>query len=529
MQVDLNSNTLNKQIITYLGNKRKLIGFIDDAVSDIIANDEELSKKENKDITFFDIFSGSGVVSRYGKLKGFKTFSNDLEEYSEVINRSMLKYDEKVAEEAFRQVAHNNAIEYLNDAYQAVLNYLNALEQPELEESFYFAKHYAPKETSNPDFDNERLFYTQENARKIDAIVEKVFDTSLFNEVAKDIVLSSLMYNMTIHINTSGTMKGFHNGWGGKGKAALERILSPIVLEKLPFVDNTTENRVFCDYAEKVFTNNDLDTVDIIYADPPYNQHQYSANYNHLTTVVRNDKYEPGEVVQGSRAGIRTDHTRSDFCKSTRSGEKKLAEVAFNDFIQGVKARYIVMSYNNEGVVDMNTLLDIISQECKNTIEVKYRVYDKYKGGKATTTSTKVVEYLLVIKMDKAQSEEDFKEVKRELLINTQKNLFSDRYINYTSLNHRIEGNDAFILDDSGNVILSIDKETYRVKDDYLDHHDDIEIIKFVLDYELTRVELVEQYILDGNIKLAEKALTSFTSKKMKDVRLELEEKIRNL
>lgn len=522
-----NSRFLSEQIITYLGNKRKLIGFIDEAVDDIISSDPELAQKPYEDITFFDIFSGSGVVSRYGKQKGFSTYSNDLEEYSLVINRTMLSYSEEDAQIAFKEVVHSLQLS-IDDAdtdtdyYQTVLDYLNSLHTPK---ERYFSLHYAPKDTISPDFENERLFYTQENASKIDAITEVVF-TEDFNSVAKDIILTSLMYNMTIHINTSGTMKGFHNGWGGKGKAALERILGDIVLEKLPLISSKGKNRVFCDYAEKVFGNNNIPKVDILYADPPYNQHQYSANYNHLTTIVRNDKYDPGPVVKGSRAGIRVDHTRSDFCRSIKDKELdiKMAEKAFIDFISGIDAKHVIMSYNNEGVVDIETLLDILSQGQKNTIKVKYRVYDKYKGGKTTKTSNKVVEYLLIIDMDEAQSLEDFTDVKKELVITTQKNLFSDRYINYHQISHVIDNDDAIILNKEGEGILSVDKKSYRVKRDYLDHIEDVETVKFVLEYEMDRFALTEQYIVDLNFSLAAKMINQMTNKSVQEQKTKLKE-----
>lgn len=516
-----NSRFISEQVITYLGNKRKLIGFIDDAVEEVIKSDPELAEKDNSEITFFDIFSGSGVVSRYGKQKGFKTLSNDLEEYSFVINKTMLTYNEDDAQAAFKEVAASLNIEVKNgDYYQSALDYFNALKVPN---ERYFSIHYAPKDTQHPNFDTERLFYTQENASKIDAIVEIIFQDD-FNPVAKDIILTSLMYNMTIHINTSGTMKGFHNGWGGKGGAALDRILGDIVLTKIPLIDSKAENLVFCEYAEKVFEKHSLGEVDIIYADPPYNQHQYSANYNHLTTIVRNDKYNPGPVVKGSRAGIRVDHTRSDFCRSVKDKELdiKMAEKAFIDFISSVKAKHIIMSYNNEGVVGIESLLDILSQEQKNTLKIKYRVYDKYKGGKSTKTSNKVVEYLLIIDMNKKQDAEEFVDIKKELLITTQKNLFSDRYINYHNLSHQVIDNQAIILSDTGVGVLSIDKTTYRVQEDYLDHIDDIEMVKFVLDHEIDRIEVIKRYIIDGNIDLAIKMIGKLTNKSVQEEKASL-------
>ena len=423
---------LKEQIITYLGNKRKLIPFIDEVVTDIIKNDKEMSNKKTNEIKFFDIFAGSGVVSRYSKLKGFKTYSNDLELYSSIIQKTIigLNYSEinSIFKDIYYNLIVNNLVSEKNiknkmdiNYYNLTLCFLNNIKEPIIKENFYFSKHYSPKDTNNPDFENERLFYTRENALKIDGIQEVIQNKSLFSEEGKNIILTSLMYNMTCHINTSGIMKGFHNGWGGKGKHALKRILGNIVLKELPFIDEV-KGVVFNDYAEKVFSNNDLGEFDIIYADPPYNQHQYSANYNHLTTLVNNDKYDPGEVIKGSRAGIRKDHNRSNFCKSRKSdldSTLKIAEQTFKDFITNVKSKYIIMSYNNEGIVTIDKLLDLMSNNLKNKISIKYEVYDKFKGGRVTGKSTnKVYEYLIIIEQDKTQSIEELNNIKLSLIQN---------------------------------------------------------------------------------------------------------------
>ena len=75
---------LTKQIVTYLGNKRALLPLIDYAV-------KLVSKELGADqLSFFDVFSGSGIVSRYFKTKANYLMSNDLEPYAEIINQCYL-------------------------------------------------------------------------------------------------------------------------------------------------------------------------------------------------------------------------------------------------------------------------------------------------------------------------------------------------------------------------------------------------------------------------------------------------------
>ena len=75
---------LTTQILTYLGNKRSLLSFIGDAVNTV-------KKSLGKDrISFFDAFSGSGVVSRFMKKHSSLVIANDLELYSEIENKCYL-------------------------------------------------------------------------------------------------------------------------------------------------------------------------------------------------------------------------------------------------------------------------------------------------------------------------------------------------------------------------------------------------------------------------------------------------------
>ncbi len=74
---------LTRQLITYIGNKRALLGFIGGGI-------KKVQKKLNKEkLKMFDVFSGSGIVARYFKQFSELLIVNDLEKYSAVINRML--------------------------------------------------------------------------------------------------------------------------------------------------------------------------------------------------------------------------------------------------------------------------------------------------------------------------------------------------------------------------------------------------------------------------------------------------------
>ena len=88
-------------------------------------------------------------------------------------------------------------------------------------------------------------------------------------------------------MNTSGVFKGFYKDtktgigkFGGEGGNALSRIMGRVELKKP--VLSTAECRVDvrCSDANKLAVEMaEEGTKDLIYIDPPYNQHPYGSNY----------------------------------------------------------------------------------------------------------------------------------------------------------------------------------------------------------------------------------------------------------
>jgi hypothetical protein len=121
-----------------------------------------------------------------------------------------------------------------------------------------------------------------------------------------------------------------------------------------------------------------------------------------LTTAVRWDFYDPGPVETGSRAGIRRDHIRSPWC-SRRAGQ---ARHAFERFLAAADTRSLLISYNNDGIIGAREIVDLLSEDGINTVEVLRREHQKFKGGKATQGAIRTDEYLFVVLRGVRQSRE---------------------------------------------------------------------------------------------------------------------------
>ena len=76
--------------------------------------------------------------------------------------------------------------------------------------------------------------------------------------------------------------------------------------------------------------------ADVVYIDPPYNSRQYCDAYHLLENVARWEKPE----VHGVAKKMDRSKLKSEYCTNK-------ATDAFADLISNIKAKYIMLSYNN--------------------------------------------------------------------------------------------------------------------------------------------------------------------------------------
>jgi len=274
---------LKEQIIAYIGNKRRLLGLIDTAVS-------QACPGAGEGLSFLDAFSGSGIVSRYARLKGFDLHTNDWEYYSYVINHAFLTHSEQDISALFGGI----------EKREALFESLNSLSDPDAEEE-YIARYYAPRSRNIDEVDHtqERLFYTRDNALRIDRIRNRIEALYPRKESAENLFLVALLlYQAATHTNTSGVFKACHKGFGGHGKDALKRILQPITLQMPPLVESEGQIRIYQKDINELIRSGATGHLDIAYLDPPYNQHQYGSNYHMLNTIALWDRI-PEPLEQG--------------------------------------------------------------------------------------------------------------------------------------------------------------------------------------------------------------------------------------
>lgn len=358
-----NGSFLTTQIITYLGNKRKLLDYIAFEVDRIL---QEMGVKK---AIICDLFSGSGVVARKLKQYSSRLYVNDLEKYSYIINDCYL----------------TNRCDFNEDFYQDCLSKI--LSYPDVEG--VITQNYAPQ-NDNDIKDGERVFYTHRNAVRIDTIREAI-DVYVPNSYKK-YFLAPLLYEASVHANTSGVFKGFYKSkdsnigkFGGDGENALERICGEIKLSKPVFSNYDTLVTLLNEDANDVVKH--LKGLDITYIDPPYNQHPYGSNYFMLNTIIENKLGNNISKVSG---------IPDDWNKSLYNKRNDVLSV-FNELISNLDSKYVIVSYNNEGFMSKDNIIEILSRY--GSLVVKDIDYITFRGSRNLNNRSKhTTEYLFILK-----------------------------------------------------------------------------------------------------------------------------------
>ena len=355
------------QLITYLGNKRSLIGYIENEVNQIA---DEMGKQR---LVCADLFSGSGVVARMLKAHSSKLIVNDLEEYSAVINSCYLSNKRDFPAASYKNYR------------QKILTLCEQKKIPGI-----ITKNYAPKNDKKIQ-PGERVFYTRQNALLLDTY-RTLIDRVVEKPELKKYFLAPLITEASVHTNTSGVFKGFYKDkntglgcFGASGKDALSRILGRIELKE-PVLSNF-ESQVEIFQKDAVALATELHNLDIAYLDPPYNQHPYGSNYFMLNLILKNKL----DVEVSPVSGITQGWNRSVFNKA------KLALNSMEQIIAALDTKYAIISYNSEGFISFDQMVKMLQKygEVK-TVEINYNTFRGSRN--LQNRSIHVSEYLFVLK-----------------------------------------------------------------------------------------------------------------------------------
>lgn len=295
--------------------------------------------------TVADIFGGTGVVADLFRKQGKKIIVNDIL-YSNFVN--------------FNTWFGNEKIDY--DKIVSIINELNTT---------------APISENYVSLNFGNKYFSYENAKKIGAIREKIEHYDV-NEREKSFLLTSLLYAMDKVANTVGHYDAYRKKMD---------TLKPIHL-RVPENNKNFQNEIYKEDANQLVKRIQ---ADLVYIDTPYNSRQYGDAYHLLENII---EWKKPELTGVALKMIDRKHIKSNYSTSK-------APETFEDLIKNIKAKYILVSYNNmakKGNGRSNAKIsneEIISiLEKKGTVKIFETPFKVFTTGKTNIEDHKEILYL---------------------------------------------------------------------------------------------------------------------------------------
>jgi len=340
----------------FLGNKSSLLPQITEAIASAVP--------PNNYPQIIDLFSGTASVSVALGQMGYRVVANDLLLSCVVHAQAQLLPDPPLRFEdvlKYEDLPTSSSLNLFSDdsTYSRVIAFLNALPG---KEGFFF-KEYSPDGCPSNGAD-PRKYFASANACKIDAIRSRIRrwgDGDLVSPVEHAVLLHNLMLAVNQVANTAGTYGYF---FSSLSQAAQQ----PLKLRPTSFQAGAASHRVLHSDAKEAVSST---SADVAYLDPPYNKRQYAAYYHILETIA----YEDNPDLIG-KSGLRPwQENASDFCYKSR------ASVAMADLLNAVDARYIFVSYSEDGHISHDKMMTLLARRGKVTlIEMDHARYSSQQN-----------------------------------------------------------------------------------------------------------------------------------------------------
>jgi adenine-specific DNA-methyltransferase len=273
-------------VIKYIGSKRTLVPLIERVAARLPVR------------TACDLFAGTTRVGQALRRRGLVVHSNDVATYSEVFGHAYIAADESVDRARLAALAAELAALPPRDGYFTAA------------------------------FCRQARYLQPHNGRRIDTIRDAI-ETLELSAVERGILLTALVEAADRVDSTTGLQMAYLKSWAPRSHADLELRLPPAVAGPAGSVSR-------CDANELAPA---LD-VDLVYVDPPYNQHSYFANYHLWETLVRWDAPDSYGVAN-KRVDCRE--------RKSRFNSKRDARAALAELFGSLRPPWLLVSVNDEG------------------------------------------------------------------------------------------------------------------------------------------------------------------------------------
>lgn len=354
--------------MNYIWSKHSLLEFIYQWISEIV---------DHPDYIVSDLFAGTGAVGKMFKSKWHRITANDLQYYSYILNANYIGNHQILYFMGLITIAPWLIDVAVHDRKSRVCDYLTHIEWVE----WFIYHNYSPWGTK--DQEHERMYFSDYNAKQCDAIrmkIEQRYTDESITESEYHFLLATLIEAIDKVANTASV-------YGAFLKKFKQSALKPLVMKPAEYYIDNHDHQVYN------LNINDLiktTTHDVVYLNPPYNQRQYSGNYHILETIALYD--DP--IIKG-KTGLR-DRSNQKSGYSSRSQVLK----DFTDLIDTIDAKYVFLSYNDEGLMSHDEIKQIMSNRWEYGVYTTD--YARFKADKTENRNHKkdrVTEYLHRVKI----------------------------------------------------------------------------------------------------------------------------------
>ncbi len=332
-------------MIKYLGSKRRLVPALAAIATAAQAR------------TALDLFTGTTRVAQAFKQAGAYVTAVDCARYSEMFARCYIAADATTVDK---------------DALADALAHLAAL--PGVHG--YFTETFCVRSR----------FVQPHNGARVDAIRDAIARDHSASPL-HPILLTSLIEATDRVDSTTGVQMAYVKQWAPRSNAPLQL--------RVPELLAGAGRALRGDACGLAGT---LDDVDVAYLDPPYNQHRYFTNYHLWETLVAWDAPEHYGVAC-KRVDARDPSTKSVF-NAKRSMPEALAQV-----VRDVRARVLVLSYNDESWVTLDDLramceargaVEVVAFDSRRYVGAQIGIHNRWGERVGSVSHVRNREYLLI-------------------------------------------------------------------------------------------------------------------------------------
>jgi adenine-specific DNA-methyltransferase len=212
-------------------------------------------------------------------------------------------------------------------------------------------------------FCEQARYFRPENGARIDAVRDAIEHDYAGSDLWP-LLITSLLEAADRVDSTTGLQMAYLKQWA-------PRAYQPLTL-RVPLMIGGPGRAVRGD-AAVLAGSPELDSVDLAYLDPPYNQHRYDSNYHVWETMVAWDAPDHYGVA------CKREELRDPVQRSAFNGRRTMP-VALAQVLEVVRAEVVLLSYNNESWLSFDELIDM----CRSRGHVEVLAFDsaRYVGAR---------------------------------------------------------------------------------------------------------------------------------------------------